>query len=257
MADPILTWAVLIAGSFLPPILWVVIVRNTERFGREPAGQVARAFLWGAVIAVIVAVVLSLLFLYLLSEVAPIETFLGEQGFTDPSLILGAIIIAPFVEEFAKALGVLRVRRSIVQVEDGLVYGASAGLGFAATENLLYGFAALAASGSLGTSLLVIGIRSISSALLHGTATAATGYGIAKKALWNESAIPWYLLAVLMHAAFNTLASFGVLMTGFLGEWAALIGLVGAIIFALFAWRLMRAKIRAHDVGERRRHGAH
>ena len=57
------------------------------------------------------------------------------------AIVVGAVIIAPFVEEFLKALGMMRagVKEEVDEVEDGLVYGAACGLGFAATENLMYG----------------------------------------------------------------------------------------------------------------------
>jgi len=194
--------------------------------------------------------VLSLLFLYLLeTRIAPVYEFLGQRGFNDPGTLIAAVVVAPFVEEFAKALGVLRVRRFMDEPEDGLVYGGTAGLGFAATENLFYGLYFLAATDSLETSLLLIGIRSVSSAFLHASATASTGYGLAKSRLWGQSAIPWYLLAVLLHASFNLMASFGEQLSGTYGDSAALIGLVAAIAFGLLAFALVRKKIRDKDVG--------
>ena len=242
------TWAILLGSAFVPPFLWLLVIRNTERYGREPMGRVFRAFFWGAVVAVIVAIVISLLVVaVVLPKAEPLYEFLGQRGLSDPALLLSVLIVAPFVEEFAKALGVLRVRRFLKEPEDGLVYGASAGLGFAATENLFYGLSALVASQSLTTSILVIGVRSVSSALLHASATASTGYGIGKGRLWGSSAIPWYLLAVLMHATFNLFASFGVLLTATLGDWAGLLGLLAAIVFAGIAFVLVRQKIREKD----------
>lgn len=250
MALTTTTLIVLLLASFIPPIVWVVLLRNTERYGREPAGRVIQAFLWGAVVAVIIAIVLSLLFLYLLeTRIAPVYEFLGQRGFNDPGTLIAAVVVAPFVEEFAKALGVLRVRRFMDEPEDGLVYGGTAGLGFAATENLFYGLYFLAATDSLETSLLLIGIRSVSSAFLHASATASTGYGLAKSRLWGQSAIPWYLLAVLLHASFNLMASLGEQLSGTYGDSAALIGLVAAIAFGLLAFALVRKKIRDKDVG--------
>jgi len=249
MADAWVVWTVLLGSAFIPPVLWMMIIRNTERYGREPMGQVIRAFLWGAVIAVIVAIVLSLLLLYFLeTNVAPLYEFVGRR-FSDPGLIIGAVIVAPLVEEFAKALAVVRVRRHIDEPEDGLVYGASAGLGFAATENLFYGLAALLATGSLTTSLILIGVRSVSSALLHATATASTGYGIGKSKLWGESALPGYLIAVCLHAAFNLFASLGVLYESTLGDAGAFVGLGIAVGFGVLGFALIRQKIREKDSG--------
>jgi len=241
-------WVLLVAFSFIPPVLWMLLLRNTERKGREPMGRVIQAFLWGAVVAVIVALVLSVLVIvFLLDRIAPAYEFLGDRGFSDPATLILVVVVAPFVEEFAKALGVLRVRRFVDEPEDGLVYGGSAGLGFSATENLFYGLAALIATQDLGSALFLIAIRSISSAFLHASATACTGYGIARSRLWGKSALPWYLLAVLLHASFNFLASLGEQLSNTYGMNMILIGLIGAIVFGLAAFALVRKKIREKD----------
>ncbi len=57
-AEDVALVGVLVLFAFLPPILFAVWIRNTERYGREPWWAIARAFLWGAVFAVIVALAL-------------------------------------------------------------------------------------------------------------------------------------------------------------------------------------------------------
>jgi RsiW-degrading membrane proteinase PrsW (M82 family) len=245
MADTT-TLLVLLVCAFVPPLLFLGLVRKTERYGLEPFGRVFRTFLWGAVFAVIIAVILSVILITVLQE-SRVYVLTGP----DPriELVFLALIIAPFTEEFAKGIGIFLARPMIDEPEDGIVYGAASGLGFAASENLLYGLAALAASGSLGVSILVIGVRSISSALLHASSSATFGYGIARNRLWPQKIkiLPYYLLAVGMHAGFNLLASLSDLYTGPQGDLAALIGLVGAIALALIAFSLIRARIRKED----------
>lgn len=175
------------------------------------------------------------------------------EGEFDPGLLVLVVFIAPIAEEIAKALGVFRVGRFINEIEDGLVYGAAAGLGFAATENLLYGAVAYLAgiaegassAEALGSSLVLIGVRSFSSVLLHASATAAFGYGIARSRLSTRPAsiLPFYLLAVLMHGVYNFFASFGELFTSRYGDAAALIGFVAAVSLALLAVGLARSAI--------------
>jgi RsiW-degrading membrane proteinase PrsW (M82 family) len=248
MAITALSLSVLIAAAFLPPLLWMALLRNTERYGREPVARVVQAFLWGAVVGVLVAVVLSLLvILFLLPQIGPAYEFLAQRGFSDPVALVTVCVVAPFVEEFAKALGVLRVRRFINEPEDGLVYGGSAGLGFAATENVLYGLVLLAES--LEASLVLVAIRSVSSALLHATATGSTGYGIGRAKVWGGSVVPWFLLAVLLHGAFNFLASIGEQLSATYGEATAVIGLVAAVAFGVLGFALIRRKIREKDAG--------
>ncbi len=238
---------VLVLFSFLPPVLFVIWIRNTEKYGREPWGMIVGMFMWGAIFAVIIGAILSLIVLVLFEVATPVEQVLAQR-FTDPATILLALVIAPFTEEFAKAFGVLRRSFVIREPEDGFVYGATSGLGFSATENLLYGVAAFVVGG-FPASLVVVAVRSISSSFLHASATSVTGYGIARHRLWGPrfSAIPWYLAAVAMHASFNALASFGVVLEDQYGPAGALLVLAAAIIFALVAISIVRGKIMEHD----------
>ena len=238
---------VLVLFSFLPPVLFVIWIRNTEKYGREPWGMIVGMFMWGAIFAVIIGAILSLIVLVLFEVATPVEQVLAQR-FTDPATILLALVIAPFTEEFAKAFGVLRRSFVIREPEDGFVYGATSGLGFSATENLLYGVAAFVVGG-FPASLVVVAVRSISSSFLHASATSVTGYGIARHRLWGPrfSAIPWYLAAVAMHSSFNALASFGVVLEDQYGPAGALLVLAAAIIFALVAISIVRGKIMEHD----------
>src|SRR5256712_5682334 len=106
-------------------------------------------FLWGAVFAVIIGIILEAILALPFQVVGPLNQYIARR-FGDPDtfiLILVALVIAPFVEEFAKAYGVLRRQFVIREPEDGFVYGATSGFGFSATENLLYGVAAFAIGG--------------------------------------------------------------------------------------------------------------
>ena len=145
MADLATVLLILLVAAFVPPLLFLGVVRRTERFGQEPLGRVLRTFLWGAVFGVLVAVILSLILIYVFQSV---ESLNPQLTTNDPriELVVLALIVAPFTEEFAKGIGVFLARRAIDEPEDGIVYGAASGLGFAATENLLYGLAAFVTS---------------------------------------------------------------------------------------------------------------
>ncbi len=248
------TLTLILILAFIPPIIFVIWFRNSEAHQREPWRAVFGAFLWGAVIGVLVGIILSLALATLL-EVSGLllERYwvrLGEalRSGTNMSFLILVIVVAPVAEELAKGLGVLRMRPMIRELEDGVVYGASAGLGFGATENLLYGAVAYAAGG-LGASLTVIGVRSVSSALLHASATSAFGYGVAQSALVpGAGLLPFYLLAVVMHGTFNFFASFGEIFSGTYGDVASLFGLVAAVVLALLAVGLARSAVRRQDL---------
>ncbi len=115
--------------SFLPPAIYAIWIRNTEKYEREPWQAIFIAFLWGATIAIIASLILEILL--------SIPIYSSFKDYSVASFVI-AVIIAPFVEELTKplALSLRGVKKEINEVEDGLVYGAIAGLGFSATENL-------------------------------------------------------------------------------------------------------------------------
>jgi RsiW-degrading membrane proteinase PrsW (M82 family) len=194
-------------------------------------------FGFGAFVAVIITLILSSL---LLGELMRFEriTAVGDENF------IGAVIVAPLVEELAKGLGLVFVIAALAREEDGMVYGAAIGLGFAATENLLYELSAL--SFGIEAYILTALLRIISSTLLHATATGVTGFGVARAVVAKKAlitALPFYLVAVLMHATFNFLASLPSVWPETFGDWTGVISLLLVILFAGFAWRVMRDRI--------------
>jgi RsiW-degrading membrane proteinase PrsW (M82 family) len=159
-----------------------------------------------------------------------------------------AVILAPLVEESAKAWGV--PRRNILEPEDGMIYGAAVGLGFAATENMLYLFSALTESVESFVATAVL--RAVTSTLLHASATAVAGYGISRAIFFRkqgarESWLPYLALAMLIHALFNLFASLGDLVQTEEQVAFALIGLLLASSLALGAFLVIRGRIRALD----------
>ncbi len=252
MDDDILFWSALILVAFAPSLLYLVWIRNTEKHSREPYGTLIKVFAYGAVLSVIMAVLFELILIALFDQnIERVYQFLGENP-SVPTLVV-ACVIAPVVEELTKALGVLRVKRRgmLMEIENGIVYGAAAGLGFAATENLLYESTAYLADGVEAWAATAV-LRSLSSALLHATASSLVGLGIARSALQGKSWMPYYIGAVVMHGGFNFAASFGVVYYDTLGDSAYLIGLVAAFTMVIIGVGVMRGKIRQLDRRHRR-----
>ncbi|HIH29431.1 MAG TPA: hypothetical protein HA260_06465, partial [Thermoplasmata archaeon] len=54
-----LTWGLLVFLSFLPPLVYTIWIRNTERCHRQQWLSIFLCFLWGATIAVIAAFILE------------------------------------------------------------------------------------------------------------------------------------------------------------------------------------------------------
>jgi len=241
---PGLAIPILVLVSFVPAIVYVIWIRRSERYEVEPWRQIAKVFLWGTIVAVIVSIILSTLVVYVLEE-----TIQRQYDFLRPESTLGILllfsVVAPTVEEFAKGMGVYTVRESITEAEDGMVYGAASGLGFAATENVLYGLAAYLMIADFRASIILILVRSISSSLLHASASAVMGYGVGRSLLFRRAGVlPYYLMAVFMHGVFNYLAAFEII---YQDPTAVLYGFSLAILFAIAAFSLVRYGIRAKD----------
>ena len=226
-------WFLLVFMSFLPPIIYTVWIRNTEKYNREKWKTILICFLWGASIAIIAALIIEVLLE--ISLVASIHDY-------DTLSLLTVILVAPVAEEFSKplALRLKSVKKEIDELEDGLIYGAVAGLGFSATENLFYGWIFL--SEGLFVFLILISLRSFGGCLLHASATALTGYGYGKTIMKHTTVlriIPYFILAIFVHSSYNFLVSCDMI--------GAVTGLFAALIFVAFTITLVRKKIKTLD----------
>ncbi|NPA75367.1 MAG: PrsW family intramembrane metalloprotease [Euryarchaeota archaeon] len=227
----------------------MIIVRNTERYRREPWRAVLRSFFWGASGGVIIAAILEIILVHFYTQSFEFlrgYEFIAEHKESIDAIILAAVI-APFVEEATKAYGVITSKRYIDEVEDGLVYGASSGFGFAATENLLYEVSALL-TGGIASWIAVSAIRSLASALLHGSATSMTGLGYSSKRIAGRgSMLHGYGIAVAMHSSFNIIASIPILFAAQGNPIVYLVPLVLALLYGTIAFHHLRNKIRYFD----------
>ncbi len=235
--------------SFLPSIGYLAWVRKTERYSEEGWGPLLKAFLFGALISTFISALLEGVFLAIFSQVLQPDVGVLPKSSTFAFLVL-AIVIAPIIEEGFKGVGVYSMRSNFRFVADGLVFGAAVGFGFGFVENTLYGLSAFDQYG-IASAIITLLIRSVSSVLLHGSATAMTGFGVAENALHEGRGhvlAGYYLLAVLMHASFNLIASLPLILpadwTSIMGaEVLSLVSLGAAIAFAVYAFGHIRDKI--------------
>ncbi|HPU13833.1 MAG TPA: PrsW family intramembrane metalloprotease [Aeromicrobium sp.] len=139
-----------------------------DRVEPEPFRYLAAAFVWGAVIAVAIAL--------------PLEIGMSKLGMSENWLIgLGA----PVAEEFAKGLflilTLIRLRRVIDGVLDGLIISGMVAVGFAAMENVGYyaasylGFDAEVPYTGVEMATATFVVRGLVSPLAHPLFTAAIG----------------------------------------------------------------------------------
>jgi len=161
-------------------ILWYFY--HKDRYEPEPKRYVITTFLLGATLSVGIAYIL--------------ESILTLGGMIQPLLPTTAFytaLVAGIVEEPAKALAIRWPFKAgqMDGIMDGVVYGVAAGLGFAATENFLYG---------LGWGPGVTVERAFLTPFAHATWSAIIGVGYGLKAEGKiESVTPYFLLAMFLH----------------------------------------------------------
>ena len=234
--------------AFVPAYYYLKSIRNSEEGNVEPWETLWTAFFWGGLSGIFLAMVLNTIgTVFILG----ILHGTSEYDLETTAIIVGAVIVAPIVEEFVKPLVMLRnadVKKEIDEVEDGLVYGAACGLGFGATENVYYGVTAGTAVGGVAGVFIIVVLRTFSSILLHLVASSFTGYGIAKYQVQGTSfgvVIKYYFLAVFIHAAWNAMAVYSMV---FDNEIAAVMLLFFSVALAIAGLEMAKRKIRALDV---------
>jgi RsiW-degrading membrane proteinase PrsW (M82 family) len=191
--------AVALAGALLlSTVLLILVVAAVwwfDRYDREPLHLVVGVFCWGALAAPVLSV------------------FACSALATGAGLGPGSMIgwTGPLVEEVAKAIGVILVVILSTEFDnptDGLVYGTAVGLGFAATENLVYSVAGVGES-AIGGTLIVILVRTILAAGIHAVASATFGgfVGFALLSRRPGERFSWMtfglIAAVTIHAGWN------------------------------------------------------
>jgi RsiW-degrading membrane proteinase PrsW (M82 family) len=196
-------------GAAAALIYWTYLSDKGER---EPVVYVALLFCWGIFSGLIAAQLNSLM---------------------DYALPLPGALVAPFVEEPVKALGLYvflthpRTRDEFNSPLDGIIYGFAVGMGFYASENFVYYLRY-----SLGTLLIRILV-----CWGHGLWVAVVGLWIAVNRHYRGYNVPGDLipglsLAILLHLLWNSL--------GYLGE------LGGRMLFyyAVFQMGYLRKIVR-------------
>ena len=232
MMNGLLGLLIIVIVAFVPAILYVLWIRNTEKYDREPLYAVQWVFLYGATVALFLAVILETV------TIAIIDVAAGGLSIIAYNLIL-AVVLAPIIEEFTKATGMMTVTRRLFEPENGLIYGAAVGLGFAAVENVLYYITALDAGTDIFITTAVA--RTLTSTLLHASASALVGFGFSRQQCFRRfygtfrSWVPYYFAAVALHAAFNMLASLSL----FDPSASGILSLLGLALSVVLTWSVI------------------
>ncbi|MEU6664296.1 PrsW family intramembrane metalloprotease [Streptomyces sp. NPDC046821] len=234
--------------AVLPVPLLISAFRWLDRVAPGPWRNLLFSFAWGACAAALIAIVAN-----------SFATHWIATNTADPSHAdtLGATVIAPIVEESAKACAVLLIflfrRRDFTGIVDGVVIAGVTATGFAFTENILYlgnAFGTDQLSGDTGIASVTAAtffVRVVMSPFAHPLFTVLTGigFGLAAAAAPGRGRLrrvllplTGLLLAMGMHAAWNSSSVFG--PYGFFAVYALFMMPVFALLTWLAIWTRQR-----------------
>ena len=192
--------------SFVPALGCAAFVYWLDRYEKEPKLLLGLVFGWGAVVAVIGAIVAQL------ALGGAVTAISGSEKAAD---VAGTTLFAPLTEESLKGLAVLGVflllRREFDSLLDGLVYAVVVALGFAATEDVLYLYGA-AEEGGIPNMMSLFVLRIVMGIWDHPFYTSFIGIGLALARLSRSSLVAFaapvagWAAACFFHALHNTLA---------------------------------------------------
>ncbi len=228
--------------AVLPVPLLMAAFRWLDRVEPGPWKNLLFAFAWGAFAAALVAILANSF------AVRWIATATADPGAADD---LGATVIAPVVEESAKAAAILLLflfrRRDFRSLVDGVVIAGFTATGFAFTENILYlgnAFGEDQDLGDGGIGAVTAGtffVRVVMSPFAHPLFTVLTGIGFGLAALAPRGRVrrprkvllplAGLLLAMGVHALWNGSATFGGALAFY-----AVYGIFMVPAFGLLTW---------------------
>ncbi len=249
--DILLAIPVAILLAFIPAFFFAWFIYWLDRYEKEPKFLLFGAFFWGGFIAIVGGIIGSLILDVGFSTIFQNEAIANQASYS---------VTAPVVEEFWKGLAILIIfllfRREFDSILDGIVYGAIAGLGFAATENVLY-FLSEFSTGGWGGMFTLFVLRVGVFGWGHASYTAFTGIGFALARTNRNmfvkiiSPVVGYGLAVFAHSFHNTGATFaggeGIFLL-ILAEWFGWFLMLGFIIWMIFHERSLLKKQLGDEV---------
>ncbi|WP_141205740.1 PrsW family intramembrane metalloprotease [Streptomyces griseorubiginosus] len=233
--------------AVLPVPLLIAAFRWLDRVEPGPWRNLLFAFAWGACAAALIAIIANSF------ATKWIATATADPSGADT---LGATVIAPIVEESAKAAAVLLVflfrRRDFTGIVDGVVIAGITATGFAFTENILYlgtAFGTDQLTGDRGIASVTAAtffVRVVMSPFAHPLFTVLTGIGFGISALSAERQhirrvlfpLSGLLLAMGMHATWNGSSTFG--EYGFFAVYAMFMVPAFALLTWLVIWTRQR-----------------
>ncbi|MBN2461164.1 MAG: PrsW family intramembrane metalloprotease [Candidatus Cloacimonetes bacterium] len=176
--------------GFAPGIYWLLYFIRKDKLRPEPQKLLIKAYFLGILTALLVIIIQL-----------PLKL----------NYLLGAVIIAPVLEESAKYLAVrigLFSNPAFDEPVDGIIYAAAVALGFASLENVIYLYRVSEVSRQLLSNVVLI--RSLLSVPGHALFSGFWGHALGKvKFLPSDKKkgiiLTGLILAIISHALFNFL----------------------------------------------------
>lgn len=227
--------SVILLGNFLFPVTYVAFFYGRRHLSNVRMANIVAAFFYGGFMGTFASAILEPIFV--------------------KRLDVGTAILVGVIEEFAKVFGVFLLikKRKYTLEMDGIILGATAGMGFAALESSGYAFSTfLKSGGNLTLTVYTTLLRGVFSPLAHGTWTAIL-IGVLlrekkkSKLRFNSEVLSAYVTVVLLHGlwdGFPSIVSSFIAGQSGIFEGYAIIGIVGILILYTL-WR--EAKKQAYD----------
>lgn len=218
------------AIAVLLPFIFLYLIYAQDLYGQGKFRLVLLAFGWGLV-------AYGLAYLINTAIYQPLERDMGSMR----AYVMLTVLIAPIVEEILKSGVLFGLARRMTYFVDGAIYGFAAGIGFSVLENVV--------NLSRDTSGMAWGmafLRTISTCLMHGAASALVGAAIGRFRYGRGAgrilaAIAGWILAIGLHMAFNRLVRLGPGLGTLVGTIG--LGIGGVVLVVLFIrWGLAEEK---------------
>ncbi|MCK4695687.1 MAG: PrsW family intramembrane metalloprotease [Candidatus Cloacimonetes bacterium] len=202
--------------GFAPGIYWLWYFYKRDTLEPEPKKLVIRSYFLGILTAVVI-IIIQLPFQY--------------------SYIVGAVLVAPIVEELGKFFAVkLSVynHKEFNEPMDGIIYASAVALGFASIENGIYLFRISVVSKYLLSNVILA--RSLLSVPAHALFSSIWGYALgrakfSKSKNKNLIIIAGITLAIAFHSLFNLLCFIQIYSS------------IGLLILIAIMWQIINKKI--------------
>ncbi|MGH7785561.1 MAG: PrsW family glutamic-type intramembrane protease, partial [Candidatus Binatia bacterium] len=194
----------LVAAALLPAAAWAALIARVDRPAAASPALLALCFLWGAAAAAVSSAAAN----------DAVQGWLTALGHAGPARVLTPRLLAPAIEEAAKAaplLLLLAARGRLRSVRAGIVCGGLIGAGFSMTENASYFLLAAVQGGAAGLAQSIY-LRAMLGGLNHAAFTAlvgaGVGYGRARGGRWRGLGPALGMLAaVTAHGLWNSIAA--------------------------------------------------